>query len=259
VDADDGHRGLERRIGDHVVRHLPADAVVADDLDARESLGVEGAAEVLVPRLVVALLVPPPEVGDLETVGLGAAEPADDVVDRVLSPVVAAADPARRRPGEADQLELRIACPGLLGQPELVADAAVHHSLDVLDAGLGAVRGVRVATDLDLQELEAGAEVRLEQVVQYLGTHGLGIVDEETAIASAAADGADTVEHAPGRGAAHVDVRVRRHHRLDRGQAEQGGQQAGAREVIERVHAVPPRFGSMSLARKVGPRQDPGK
>jgi hypothetical protein len=61
-------------------------------------------------------------------------------------------------------------------------------------AGLGAVGGVHVGADLNLEDLNVGAVVGLEEIVEDLAALGLGIVDEQARVAAAAADGANAVE-----------------------------------------------------------------
>ena len=74
-------------------------------------------------------------------------------------------------------------------------------------ARLGAVRALRVAADLDLEDVEGGAEVGGEEQVQNLAPLRLGVADEQPRGRAAAGDRADPLERAPeGRG---VD-RVRR-------------------------------------------------
>ena len=175
--ADDVDRGLERGIGLHVVGHVPV-AVGADDLHVAVPLGGQGRVQVFVPALVVALFVPAAEVVDGQAVRLGAVQPADQVVDHVLGPEAAAADPAGRAPGEPVQLDRRIAGFGLFHQPELVARVAVDGAPGVLVAAFGAVGGVGVAADLDLEDVQRGTVSRLEQVVEDLAALRFRIVDE---------------------------------------------------------------------------------
>jgi hypothetical protein len=216
---------LQRGVGGELVGHVPA-AVVADDLYRAEAGVVQAGAEVLVPAGVVTALVPAAEVADVDAVALGAVQPGDVIVDHVLRPEVAAADPAGRGPGQGDDADVRVAGQGLLAEPELVAHVAVDVPADVLVAGLGAVGGVGVAADLELQQLNRGAVAGLEQVVEDLGALWLGVVDEEAGVASAAADGADAVERASDDAAIDGDVRGCRGRGCRDGQyADRGGSQ----------------------------------
>ena len=75
----------------------------------------------------------------------------------------------------------------------------------MLVAGLGADGGVGVAADLHLEDLQRGAVAGLEQVVQDLAALRLRIVDQQPAVAAAAADRADAVEGPPARRAVDGD------------------------------------------------------
>ncbi len=127
-------------------------------------------------------------------VGLGVLQPLDGVVDHVLRPVVSVANPGGRSPGERGELDVGIARLGLFHEPPLVAAVVILVAGGVHVAGLGPVGGVHVRTDLDLEDLHAGTVVGLEKIVENLAPLRLGIVDEQARVASAAADGSDTVE-----------------------------------------------------------------
>ena len=138
-------------------------------------------------------------------VGLRVLEPLNDVVDHVLRPVVAVADPGWRAPGERGELDVGVARLGLLHEPPLVAAVVVLVGSGMHVAGLGTVGGVHVCADLDLEDLDAGAVVGLEEIVENLAALGLGIVDEKARVATAAADGSDSVEDAAGTGCVDDD------------------------------------------------------
>jgi hypothetical protein len=104
---------------------------------------------------------------------------------------------------QAIQLDRGIARQGLAGQPELIAGTAVQLTLDGLDGGLRAIGGETAATDLQLQHLQGGPEVRREQVIEDLRTLTRRIVDEQPGVTAAAADRADALED--GTGASAVD------------------------------------------------------
>ena len=133
-------------------------------------------------------------------VGLGVLEPLNDVVDHLLRPVVAVADPGGRAPGQRGELNVGVARAGLLHEPPLVAAVVVLIGCGVAVAGLGPVGGVHVGPDLDLEDLDAGAVVGLEEVVEGLAALRLGIVDQQARVAAATADGADAVEDTTGAG-----------------------------------------------------------
>ena len=230
--ADDVDRRVQRGVTAHRGGDVPA-AVGADHLDRAVALGGQGGVQVLVPTGVVAALVPAADVVDGQPVLLGAAQPGHQIVDHVLGPEVAAADPAGRAPRERVQLDLRIAGLRLLHQPPLVAVVAVDRPARVLDARLRAVGGIGVSADLGLEDLERGAVAGLEQVVQDLAALRLGIVVQQTGVAAPAADRADAVERPPRAGAvdrdagAHPGRGVRRGGRTQAGDQDRTEQEGG--------------------------------
>src|SRR6202042_2766420 len=139
------------------------------------TVGVQRGPQLLIPGDVVTALVPATEVVDGQAVGRCAVQPADQVVNSGGGPE-AAADPAGRTPGQPVQLDVRVQRLGLLHQPPVVSGAAVDGAGRVLDARLRTVRGVGVAADLHLEDLQVRAVTRLEQVVEDLRLLGRGIV-----------------------------------------------------------------------------------
>src|ERR1019366_6866732 len=91
VGADDLHRLGERAVGHQVVGDGPV-SVGGDDLHPGVPVGVQRGPQLLIPGDVVAALVPAAQVADGQAVGLGAVQPAHQVVDHVGGPEVPAAD-----------------------------------------------------------------------------------------------------------------------------------------------------------------------
>ena len=230
VGTDDVHRGVERRIGGHVLGSAPALAVVADELDLRVVRGQCG-VEVLVPGLVVAAFVPAADVVDGQAVALRAVQPFDEVVDGVGGPegVGGSADPARCPPGQGGEFDGGVAGFGLGHQPPFVAAVAAQVGGGVHVRGFGAVGGVGVAADLDFEDLQGGAVAGFEQVVQDLAALWFGVVGQQAGVAAAAGDRADAVEGAAALGTVDGDRcgggRVRGHHHHERRGGYRGGRQ----------------------------------
>ncbi len=240
VRADDLHRARERRVARDVVGDTPV-TVRADDLHTAVAGVVQRGTQLLVPGDVVAALVPTTEIVDRQTVGLGTAEPRDQVVDRIRRPEPAA-DPARSGPRQSVQLDVGVAGLGLLHQPELVTRVAVDDAARMFDRRLRAVGRVRVAPDLDLEDLQVGAVVRLEQVVEDLTLLRSRIVLEQPRVTATAADRADAVEHATG--AAAVDSNRRGGRRIGRrrsGTVKRCGDQRQRRQHDEAAEGSFPR------------------
>jgi hypothetical protein len=74
------------------------------------------------------------------------------------------------------------------------AGPAIQLALRGLDRGFRTVRGETAATDLQLQHLQRGPEVRQEQIVEDLRALTRRIVDEQPGVAAAAADRADPLK-----------------------------------------------------------------
>jgi hypothetical protein len=198
--------------------------VVGDEPDAGVAVGVQRRAQPDEPPGVVAALVPAAEVVDREVVPLRAVQPRDQVVDRVVGPEPAV-DPAGRRPGQAVQADAGVARLGLFGEPELIARVAVDHAAGVLDRRLGAVGGVGVPADLQLQQLQPGSVTGFEEVVQDLRLLGRRVVRQQPRVAAAAADRADAVERTAALAAVHGDGRGRGPCRSGARHDEQRGEQ----------------------------------
>ena len=105
------------------------------------------------------------------------------VVFRVELPV---ADPSRRAPLQRLNQNPRIALARFFHQPPLVTALEVL-GLRVVEllasagmAGLRAIRRINVATNLDFQMMQTGAEVWLEKVIQYLRALRLRVVVEQS-------------------------------------------------------------------------------
>jgi hypothetical protein len=69
---------------------------------------------------------------------------------------------------QAVDLQAPVPFDGLTGDGQLVPGSAVDLSLVVLDARLGAGGRVGVPADLELEQLQGGADAGREQVVQDL-------------------------------------------------------------------------------------------
>ena len=198
VRAEHVDRGRERGVADHLVGRREA-RVIRDHLNIAVAAAVQRGAQVLVPGLVESALVPAAEVVDGEAVAvLGTVEEAHIVVDHVGGEERAVADPARCSPGQRIELDRRIARLGLFHQPPFVTAIAVEIARGVLVALLGAAGRVGVAAGLDLEDLHGGTDAGLEQIIQDLGALRLRIVEQQPAVAAAAGDRADAVEHATG-------------------------------------------------------------
>src|SRR6202041_4135757 len=95
------------------------------------------------------------QVADPQARPRGTPQPVQQVADIARGETAAAlADPAGRGPLERVQPEAGVQPGGLLGDGEFVAGVAVDVAPGVLDARLGAVAGVGVAADLQLEDLE---------------------------------------------------------------------------------------------------------
>ncbi len=222
VRADDVDAGRERRVGDHRVGHAPV-GIGADHL-RRVAVRGDGGVQVLVERLVVAAFVPAAEIVDGQAVAGGAAEPVHQVGDRGGGEE--RSEEPGRAPGQTVELDVGISGLRLRHQPPLVAAVAVEVAGRVFVAGLGAVGGVGVAADLDLEDLQRRAVARLEQVVEDLAALRLRIVDQQPAVAAAAADRPDAVESATRRGSVDGDRVGREGGRRRGGDGDAAGQQA---------------------------------
>lgn len=116
-----------------------------------------------------------------------AVQPRGVIPEVVRGPIVAAADPPRHRPGQAEGLDARVARLGLLQHEPLVPPRAVEVAPRPHVGLLGALGGLRVAADLDLDDLQRGARAGLEEVVPDQLLRGRRVVDQLPRHAAAAA------------------------------------------------------------------------
>ncbi len=109
-------------------------------------------------------------------------------------------DPLRIGPGQAVENHPRVALAGLGHEPELVAAGLGVRQLLASDrvGGFAAASGILATADLDLQMLEAGAEARLEEIIEDLAALRFRVVGKQPR-GRARTDGPDTLEHAAGR------------------------------------------------------------
>ena len=130
------------------------------------------------------------------------------VVDHVVGPEVAVADPAGRAPGERGQLDVRGCGPWPAPSATTRSRGCSSRSAaGVPWLGSAPRGGVRVAADLHLEDLHRGAVARLEQVVEDLAALRFRVVDQQPGVAAAAADRADAVEGPAARGPVDGDCR----------------------------------------------------
>ena len=132
--------------------------------------------------------------------------------------------PRGEAPAQPVQLDVGVAALGLLHQPPLVAALVVLLLPDVHVRRLGTLGGLGVTADLDLEDVEGGAEVRDEEVVEDLLQVGAAVGGEKLRRGAAPGEAADAVERAAEGGGRH---RVRPgHDRMGRGGSE-GAQGSG--------------------------------
>ena len=190
---------VHRRVPFHLRGDIPQldlhPVIGSDNLDVGETVGAEGHPQILVERKVVAVLIAPAQIVDGQMmIGLRMFEPLDDVVNHVAGPVLSISHPVRSPPRQGDELDLRIARPGLLHQPPLVSAPVVLVRPFMHVARFGAVGRVHVRANFHLENLHTRAVVRLEKVVQNLAPIRLRVVDQQPGIPSAAADCAHAVK-----------------------------------------------------------------
>mmetsp|Transcript_21015 Transcript_21015/g.54733 ORF Transcript_21015/g.54733 Transcript_21015/m.54733 type:complete len:222 (+) Transcript_21015:1855-2520(+) len=103
-------------------------------------------------------------------------------------------NPSRISPGETVGLDIGVALLCLGQHPPLVSSMKVQVVGRVHVAGLGTIGALRVATNLNLDQLKRGTKAGLEEVVQHLRPRGLWIVDKQASRRPATRQAAEAVE-----------------------------------------------------------------
>ena len=171
---------------------------------------IQGRAQGLDKGAIHARFVPDPQVIDVQLMGLSSAfEKTHQVIRAGLR--IGRADPARKIPGQRQQLDVGIAALGLPHEPPFIAAIEIGHTRLAHVRGFATLGRVGIAPDLNLEHLQGGPVMRLEQVVEDLAALRLGIVDQQPGSGAAAAGGADAIEHFAGRSTVdHYLLRRRR-------------------------------------------------
>src|SRR5579875_2755726 len=106
-------------------------------------------------------------------------------------------EPARSAPFQPIELDIGIAGFSLLHQPPLIAAMIVLIGAATHMAGLRPIRRIRIAADLDLENMQAGPIARFEEIIKYPALLARWIVKERAQGAPAATDSAKAHKSEP--------------------------------------------------------------
>ena len=164
--------------------------------------GEVGCYEVVVQRVDVvatpSAFVPQPDIVDVQPVHVARArQPLRDVHRSGVGERAGAAlrHPCGKAPAQRVQLNGRVAALGLAHQPPLVAPVVVLLVLHVHMRRLRALRRLCVTADLDLEDLQGGAEAGQEEVVEDLPYVWVLVRRQQAGGRASAGQTADAIEH----------------------------------------------------------------